>query len=135
MKYDVYAKDTPLILGVLTEKGEPYKDTSEAFKYLISQIARGVQDESRITIVQREMMKDNWGKSLGFMDSHKRNRVNLSDLMGYRILKSPNQIKEYTRIVKGLFHKRNFSFQKIINETKLTKPQVRHILGFDWTET
>jgi len=134
MKYDVYAKNKPLVLGTLRENGQPYKDTSESFKYLINQIARGVQDESKITIVRREMMKDNWGKSLGFLNPHWRARARLSDLMGYRIHKTPKQVQEITRIVKGLSEKRNFSITKIVNETQLTKPQVRHILGFDWTE-
>ena len=135
MKYDVYAKNTPLILGVLTDKGVPYNDTSEAFKCLISQIARGMQDESKITIVRREMMKDSWGKSLGFLNPHWRVRARLSDLMGYRIHKTPKQVEEITRIVKGLYTKQKFSVAKIVNETKLTKPQVRHILGFDRSVT
>ena len=135
MKYDVYAKNTPTHLGVLTEAGIPYKDSSEAFKTLISQIARGVTDEDKIAIAKRDPIRNQFGKPVGWMESHRRNRASLSDLMGYRINKTPKQVAEITRIVKGLSEKRGFSITKIVNETKLTKPQVRHILGFDWTET
>lgn len=135
MKYDVYAKHTPVHLGVLTEAGIPYKDSTESFKCLISQIARGITDEDVIAIARRDPIRNDFGKPVGWLESHRRNRAKLSDLMGYRIKKTPKQIAELTRIAQGLFHKRGFSIQKIANETKLAKPQVKHLLGFDWSES
>ena len=134
-KYDVYAKNTALVLGSLRSTGVPYEDSRESFKALISQIARGVTDEDGITIVKRVMQKNEFGNQTGFQDSHGKHRTTLAELMGYEIKGTPTQIAEKTRIVKGLFEKRGWSFQKIENETKLTKPQIRHILGFDWSET
>jgi len=134
MKYDVYSRPTGVHVGILTDKGIPYANNSEAFKNLISQIARGVTSEDKIVIVARAYIKDQWGRSTNFLDGHWKRRAKLADLQGYRIKKTPKQIEEITRIVTRLSERRGFSITKIVNETQLTKPQIRHILGFDWTQ-